>query len=304
MRLLIWGFVVLVMVGLVAAAGAPEIEAGSAPYSQVVDNAEKDRFKISSGWGTSSYGRGVYEEDYSFARPGKEPGTAQFKVEIPEDGEYAVYARWPRVKGLNAETPFGVKTASGVEWTKVNQRQDGGRWVKIGVFDMQADDDYSVFVSWETDGEDYVGADAIKVEQVPSSTPVNQAAPESDEEPVGSPEGRQVVEEARKWIGTPYRLGGSSSSEVDCSGLTMRVYEKFGEKLPHWDEKQYGYGEEVRGEPQAGDLVFFDEHSDGISHVGVATGTGSLVHASSYFDKVVESDMKDIKGYKGARRLR
>ena len=110
------------------------------------------------------------------------------------------------------------------------------------------------------------------------------------------------MEEARKWVGPPYRLGGSSSSEIDCSGLTMRVYEKFGEKLPHWDEKQYGYGEEGRGEPQAGDLVFFDEHRDVISHVGIATGTGTFVYASSHFD-VIESDMKDIEVYKGARRL-
>lgn len=83
----------------------------------------------------------------------------------------------------------------------------------------------------------------------------------------------------------------------------MRVYEKFGEKLPHWDEKQYGYGETVRGEPQAGDLIFCDEHRDGISYVGIATDTGTLVHASSHFDKVIESGMKDIKGYKEARRL-
>jgi hypothetical protein len=38
--------------------------------------------------------------------------------------------------------------------------------------------------------------------------------------------------------------------------------------------------------------------------VGIATGTGTLAHTSSYFDKVIESDMKDIKGYKEARRLR
>ena len=111
------------------------------------------------------------------------------------------------------------------------------------------------------------------------------------------------MEEARKWVGPPYRLGGSSSSEIDCSGLTMRVHEKFGEKLPHRDDKQYRYGEEVSSEHQAGDLVFFDEHRDGISHVGIATGTGTLVHASNHFDKVIESDMKDIEVYKGARRL-
>jgi hypothetical protein len=59
LRILVLGFAVLVIAGLAGVAVAPEIEAKSAPYSQVVDNAEKDRFKTASGWGTSSYGKGV-----------------------------------------------------------------------------------------------------------------------------------------------------------------------------------------------------------------------------------------------------
>ena len=60
---------------------------------------------------------------------------------------------------------------------------------------------------------------------------------------------------------------------------------------------------QVSGPPQVGDLVFFDEHGDGISHVGIYSGNGKLIHASSYFGKVTESEMKYIKGYVGATRL-
>ena len=83
----------------------------------------------------------------------------------------------------------------------------------------------------------------------------------------------------------------------------MLVYKKFGVSLPHDVEKQYRYGSRVQGEPKAGDLVFFDEHGDGISHVGIATGRGTIIHASNYWKKVTETKIKYIKGYKGAKRL-
>jgi cell wall-associated NlpC family hydrolase len=52
--------------------------------------------------------------------------------------------------------------------------------------------------------------------------------------------------------------------------------------------------------------VFFKEgrRKRGITHVGIYSGRGKLVHASAYFGKVVESKMRYIKGYSGAKRLR
>ena len=111
--------------------------------------------------GISSYGSGVYEDDYSFARPSEDKSFARFRVEIPETAEYAVYARWPRVKGLNASALVGVETTSGFKWTEVDQQRDGGRWVRVGVFKMKAGDDYSVVFSNGTAGEEYVAADAV-----------------------------------------------------------------------------------------------------------------------------------------------
>ena len=105
--------------------------------------------------------------------------------------------------------------------------------------------------------------------------------------------GQAVVGEAYGWIGTPYGAYG-----VDCSGLTSLVFAQFGVYLPDDPASQYSYGVPSYG--KAGDLVFFDEHGYGISHVGIATGYGTVIHASTYYGTVVESSMQYIPGYVGA----
>jgi cell wall-associated NlpC family hydrolase len=102
-----------------------------------------------------------------------------------------------------------------------------------------------------------------------------------------------IVEEARSWIGTPYGAYGFT-----CSGFTSRIYEEFGVYLPADPASQYAYGVPSSGE--AGDLVFFDESGYGISHVGIATGYGTVIHSSTYYGAVVETPIEYIPGYVGA----
>ena len=102
-----------------------------------------------------------------------------------------------------------------------------------------------------------------------------------------------VVEEARSWIGTPYGAYGA-----DCSGLTSQVFAQFGIYLPDDPAAQWSYG--FSSTAEAGDLVFYNESGYGISHVGIATGYGTVIHASTYFGAVVETPMYDIPGYVGA----
>lgn len=298
-RLALVFLAVFAATGLVMAAKEDDNVEAAPTYSQIVDNSDEDRFRANEGWGASSYGVGVNGDDYRFARPSKKsPSSAQFRVEIPEDGDYAVYARWPKVKGLSSAAPVEVVTSSGIERTKVNQQKSGGQWVRVGIYDMKAGDDYSIRFSPRASGKNYIGADAVKVEQV------STAASQEDSVPAANPEGEEVVETAKEYDGTAYRLGGASRSGIDCSGLTMLVYEEFGITLPHSMTRQYDEGSTVpKGQEQPGDLVFFDEYDDGISHVGIYAGNGKIVHASDYFDEVVESDMKDLDGYVGATRL-
>jgi len=46
--------------------------------------------------------------------------------------------------------------------------------------------------------------------------------------------------------------------------------------------------------------VLFDESGYGISHVGIATGYGTVIHSSTYYGAVVETPIASIPGYVGA----
>ena len=127
-------------------------------------------------------------------------------------------------------------------------------------------------------------------------------------EVAGRPSGNDVVRAAKRYIGTRYRFGACSGSRMSCTCLTKKVFAKFGRKLPMSERGQWSYdrGRKVaKSNLRPGDIVFFKEGSRkrGITHVGIYSGNGNLVHASAFFGKVVESKMRYIKGYSGAKRL-
>ena len=132
-------------------------------------------------------------------------------------------------------------------------------------------------------------------------------------EPLVTTQGRasvkDVVRAAKRYIGTKYRYATCSRSRMSCTCLTKMVFRKFGHKLPMSESGQWKYkrGKKVaKSKVRPGDIVFFKEggRKRGITHVGIYSGRGNLVHASAYFGKVVESKMRYIKGYSGAKRLR
>jgi cell wall-associated NlpC family hydrolase len=59
----------------------------------------------------------------------------------------------------------------------------------------------------------------------------------------------------------------------------------------------------LESKPAPGNLVFFKEHGRVITHVGIVTGRGTVIYASSYWNKVTETRIRYIKGYAGAKRL-
>ncbi len=106
---------------------------------------------------------------------------------------------------------------------------------------------------------------------------------------------KQVVEEARTWIGTPYKYAhAEKDSGTDCSGMVMMVYDSALQvKIPRNSAGQAEAcmpltPEEVEG----GDLVFFATGKDSlrVSHVGIMLPDGvSFIHASSSKGVVISS---------------
>lgn len=121
----------------------------------------------------------------------------------------------------------------------------------------------------------------------------------------------RVIEEAMKYIGTPYRWGGKTPSGFDCAGFTRFIYGKFGITLAPSAAPQYKAGVSVKKHEIArGDLVFYggrkSKHS--IGHVGIVTKVDDdeffFIHASSTGVRVSSSkEAYYSKRYIGACRV-
>jgi cell wall-associated NlpC family hydrolase len=295
--------------GSVAEARAPvevisEMEPAR-PYSQVVDNSSRRRF-VARGWEENRGSARREVTGYNYIQPASEATPARYRVKIPTEGKYTVYARWPAARGNNVASRFGVSTPSGIRWTSVNQRRDGGMWMRIGEYRLERGDRWTVQVSGHSKGEGRVVADAVMVVRGTQTTP-----PGADDAPrrtSGEPgTGHDVVREARTHIGTPYRHSPPEPCQPhrseDCSCLTSIVFDWV--EMPDNPTEQWGYGREVaRSELRPGDLVFFKEGGSSIiTHVAIYSGNGNIVHASSYWGRVVERELRYVDGYYGARRL-
>ena len=127
--------------------------------------------------------------------------------------------------------------------------------------------------------------------------------------------GDQVIAYARKFLGTPYKLGASGPSRFDCSGFTTYVYKHFGYTLTPFTGAQFKEGRPVHGyaDLQKGDLVFFGKRGSvrDIGHVGIVVsvdhnrGSFRFIHASTS-GGVVESESTQayyMMRYIGARRI-
>ncbi|HUT70052.1 MAG TPA: NlpC/P60 family protein [Desulfatiglandales bacterium] len=99
----------------------------------------------------------------------------------------------------------------------------------------------------------------------------------------------KLVETAERFIGVPYRWGGSSpDAGFDCSGLTMTVYHLNGLNLPRSSKEQFMAGVPVkRRQLSRGDLVFFaTSGGETVSHVGIYAGRNRFIHASGRGKKI------------------
>ena len=293
-------------------------------YTRVVDDTSGWRFDA-PGWHegeTSDLAHGG-----SYATPESGAGEARFKLKVPTSNDYAVYAWWPSTRTNSTAARFGVRTSSGTKWTTVNQKRDAGYWVQIGTYDMEAGDYYAVRLS-SVEGTGKAVADAVALVRGVTTPPPNDLAP-ADGGPMsfgtklasdgtysatrlsGRVKGRRLLQRGRWHIGTPYRLSPPAPCwayvKEDCSCFTKIVLRRF-KWMPDSPVLQYQYGHKVRSRSnlKRGDLVFFKERGYGrpITHVGMYSGNGYILHASSYFGKVVNSKMKYIHNYYGARRVR
>jgi len=97
-----------------------------------------------------------------------------------------------------------------------------------------------------------------------------------------SPLADVVVRNALAFVGTPYLWGGTSPrTGFDCSGYVWYVYASAGIGIPRTADAQFAAGQAIAGDPEPGDLVFFQTYDWGASHVGIYLGNGWFVQEIS-----------------------
>jgi cell wall-associated NlpC family hydrolase len=121
--------------------------------------------------------------------------------------------------------------------------------------------------------------------QAPSTT-ADSAAPTAT--------GSSILSIAARYVGTPYRYGGTTPSGFDCSGYTQYVFKQVGVSLPRTSGAQRSATQRItRDQLAPGDLVFYGSP---VSHVGMYIGGGQMVHSPHTGDVVKVSSIDRMGG--------
>lgn len=105
---------------------------------------------------------------------------------------------------------------------------------------------------------------------------------------------------ARGLLGKKYIFGASSPKRgFDCSGLVQYVLGSLRVRLPRTVKDQAKAGTPVHGSLRPGDLLLFGKP---MRHVGIYTGDGLYINASSVAGRVVERPLR-FETVTGARRV-
>ncbi|HRS53298.1 MAG TPA: NlpC/P60 family protein [Bacteroidales bacterium] len=96
-------------------------------------------------------------------------------------------------------------------------------------------------------------------------------------------EDKELIKEISTWLGVPYKYAGNTKNGTDCSGFTQAVYLKvYGISLYRNSYEQLKNIKPInKTNLQAGDLIFFTDSNNKVSHVGIYISDNKFIHAST-----------------------
>lgn len=105
-----------------------------------------------------------------------------------------------------------------------------------------------------------------------------------------------LIASAKKYVGTPYKWGGSSPLGFDCSGFVQYMFKQVGINLPRISYQQATSGKRIAlSELRPGDLVAWDNSSRnaGADHIAIYIGNGQIIEAPKPGSSVRIASLRD-----------
>lgn len=132
--------------------------------------------------------------------------------------------------------------------------------------------------------------------QLPEQAPPRKAADTASDTSYSYANPDDIIDYAKTLLGIKYVYGSMNPQKgFDCSGFVSYVMKNFDISVSRSSRSMASEGTSVsRDELQKCDLVFFaTSGGKTISHVGMYIGNGQFIHASSYGEGVVITNLND-----------
>jgi hypothetical protein len=133
----------------------------------VVDNPEA-KFNSDGDWSYHSTSPDRYGADLRYKAESDGSDTATWTPDIPEAGDYNVYAWWILGSSRATNAPYTIYYDGGTETVRANQKEagSGGRWNYLGTYSFAVGTSGYVVIGDGPDANGAVVADAIKLDLV------------------------------------------------------------------------------------------------------------------------------------------
>ena len=108
----------------------------------------------------------------------------------------------------------------------------------------------------------------------------------------------RLVQVAKTFRGVPYHWGGKTPKGFDCSGFIQTCFKAIGISLPRDAHVQHCFSDlpsVSTKEAKPGDLFFFSEVGERITHVAMSLGGPKIIHSSGWVK--IESLDASLPGY-------
>ena len=220
-------------------------------------------------------------------------GFFQMRVSVWDHGEYAGFAQHPELQlkwFIDNAVAVRQRHLSAGDSTFGSDRDSWGDWV-ADVENPAAQYRGRYQLHLDRAHELLAGADPAAAD--PAAAGPAEGAVEPDGSGVGDVRALAAISIARKYLGTPYHWGGESpETGFDCSGIAQYAYGQAGVELPRVAADQFHIGLAVsRDDLEPGDLVFFQDSTGYIHHVGIYVGNDMFLHAPHTGDVVKISSL-------------